>query len=277
MPSPHATLRIPVASLVLALGKPPHRSPVLPDVVRRLEAAEHQVHVVVPRVGDPLPDACAQADAVATRGLDPTILTAWRRHEHQVAFVDRPSAVLRVRDRVTWVGDLAAGGLPVLPQDEVSSWAQVRRLATATGERRVVVKQVDATVGRGAGVHLGDVVDLPPRAPFGGPYVVQRWHGGSGELKLYRYGHQVRALAVSRSRPAMEIVVDGGLRDLADRVAETTGVTMAGIDVLGWPDAPVIIDVNAFPSGRRLRGAAAAIADHLVRAARGDDRTRASR
>lgn len=43
------------AMVVLLLGKPPERSPVLPEVIERLRAGGNDVRVDVPRSGIPLP------------------------------------------------------------------------------------------------------------------------------------------------------------------------------------------------------------------------------
>jgi ribosomal protein S6--L-glutamate ligase len=253
------------------LGKPPGRSPVLGDVVHELRRRGHDV-LIHTDPGRP-PAWLDDAEVVAVRGTSTAVLRALLPAEARgVRFCDPPSRVLTVRDRRAVNARLAAAGIGVPRHGPAASWDEVRLIV----ERRadpVVVKHVSGAIGRGARVLPVRPGELPADPPFPGPYLVEDLVGDvSDEVKLYRIGdHAATFLAdpvVARPVTAAPPLPDrADLGELGARVGRALGLTIFGADVLLAPGGPKVVDVNAFPSCRRLADAVIRIADHLGRLA----------
>lgn len=251
-----------VTTLTLVLGKPPTRSPVLGEVIARLRRrVAVRVHVDDGRV----PAGLADADLVALRGLRTTTLHALEPLEAEgtVAFLDPPSSLLIARDRVRLHDALRGAQVPVPPARRASDWDAVRTVAAASVRGTgIVVKQRDMSVGRSAGVWIGRRADLGDTPPFAGPYVVEPELRPAGpELKLYGIGAHAAAVvpATGELRP-----LGSGHRRLVARVAAASGLSILGIDVVTPVAGPMVVDVNAFPSCRRLPDAATRLTGHLL-------------
>lgn len=206
-------------------------------------------------------------DVVAVRGLRESTLDALAALEHDdVRFCDPPTAVLAVRDRAGVHARLSAVGVRVPGHRIISSWKAVRERA---GHAPVVVKHLVGDVGRGARVVRSDREDLPVEPPFTGPYLAEEYIEARTELKLYRIGDRVATLRLpDGDGDATVIHTPGDLRRLAHRVAAALDLSLCGIDVRPGPDGPTVIDVNPFPSARRIPDSAASVADHLLTLAR---------
>lgn len=247
--------------LGLVLGKPPQRSPVLSEVIATLRDRGIRVELHVQARELSIPVWLSQAHAVALRGLSAPML---RRLENaggdRTRFIDTPTALLSVRDR-TWVhGRLASGGVTVPAHRRATNWSHV--LDTVEGEP-VVVKAIAGAVGRGRQVIASRDGPLPIGAPFPGPYVIEE-HVASDrpEVKLYRFGRRTAALDAATGRRYGDL--PEGFEVLAERVAAALELSMCGIDVLDGPRGPTVVDVNPFPSARRLDDAVSMIAGHLT-------------
>jgi ribosomal protein S6--L-glutamate ligase len=247
-------------SVGLVLGKPPRRSPVLPEIIVRLRRLGVTVRVHVqdrdPRI---VPPWLLGTDVVALRGLRDATLRALLPAERAGArFADPPSALLAARDRASVHDRLAATGIAVPSHRCVGTWSEVGRMA---GTRRVVVKHPSGEVGRSR--HVVAPAGAPPREPpFPGPYLVEdHVAGGSPEVKLYRFGDRVVA---ARAAEGTEVTVPEGHADLAGRVGDALALSMVGIDVLDGPEGPTVVDVNPFPSARRIGHGAMLVSEHLL-------------
>lgn len=258
----------------MVLGKPPERSPVLPEVIARLaDRAAVTVHVPTADVPvDPVGWALPSADLVAVRGLGHPALTALAVLEDAgVRCCNRIAATLAVRDRALVNRLLAAADVPVPAAVEVPTWADA---AVAAAGRSVVVKSADSSRGRGAGVLSAPCGPLPATPPFPGPYLVQEFVPGDGwDRKVYVIGDRVAGLLKRWPRPPDEprhgepFPVTDELAAVARGTGAALGLEVYGVDVIEGPDGPAVVDVNPFPSCAGVPGAAAAIADHLLGAA----------
>jgi ribosomal protein S6--L-glutamate ligase len=256
----------------LVLGKPPGRSPVLGDVVVELRRRGHDVRVHTDR--DRPPRWLDDADAVAVRGTSTTVLRSMLPAEASgVRFCDPPSRVLAVRDRRAVAARLGAADIEVPRHGAAASWDEVRSITDRRADP-VVVKHVDGTVGRGARVLHVRPRELPEDPPFPGPYLVEDLvRGINDEVKLYRIGDHVTAFRADPggTRPILRSHPD--LETLAARIGHALGLTLFGADVLLARRGPQVVDVNAFPSCRRLPDGVSRIADHLARVAAGPPTT----
>lgn len=247
-------------TLGLVLGKAPRRSPVLSEVIAALRDRGARVEVHVQGRDLALPLWLPRAGAVALRGLDaPMLRTLEMAGGGRARFVDTPAALLSVRDRARVHGRLAASGVPVPAHRRATNWSDVLELGEGDP---VVVKAVSGAVGRGRQVIASRDGPLPRGAPFPGPYLVEE-HVASDrpETKLYRFGRRTAAIDATTGRRYGEL--PDGFEGLAERVSAALELTMCGIDVLDGPRGPTVVDVNPFPSAKRLDDAVSMITDHL--------------
>lgn len=245
------------------LGKPPRRSPVLGDLVARLRSGGACVPVHVD--DGSIPVWLSEVDLVANRGVStPTLERLVAGEEAGIPFCDPPTAVLLARDRWRAAARLQAAGVPVPHSDLASSWDEVRLTSAARGSRAVVVKARDGMVGRASRVLVAADGQLPILAPFPGPYHVEDLvAGAASEVKLSRIGSHVAAFRRASTGTIWRQEPPGPWEALALGATDALGLTVAGVDVLPGSDGPVVIDVNPFPSGKRLQDAALRLADHL--------------
>jgi ribosomal protein S6--L-glutamate ligase len=253
-----------VVEVGLVLGKPPRRSPVLGELVTRLRSVGARVSVQVD--DGSIPVWLSDVDLVAHRGVSsPTLELLVTAERAGIAFCDPPSVVLFARDRRQVAARLRAAGVPVPPSAVASTWDEVRAMSASRGPGGMVVKARDGTVGRGTRVLVAGDGRLPILAPFPGPYHLEEFvAGATSEVKLYRIGGHVAAFRRASTGTIWCQEPAGAWEALALRAADALALTVAGVDVLRGSDgAAVVVDVNPFPSGKRLPDAAARLADHL--------------
>lgn len=252
------------------LGKPPARSPVLGALVDHLRDGGDRVLVHVPSRDGGAPPWLAAADVVAIRGLSEPALTALIDAERAgTRFCDPPRAVLAARSRDAVHDRLAAAGLRTPRYGLATRWDEARRVADDADAEQVAVKHRGGEVGRGTRVLVGPASDLPEDPPFPGPYVVEDAVVPDGdEIKLYRIGDHLAAFTLAADGSARPRRTED-LVDVADVAAAALGLSVLGIDLLPGRDGPTIVDVNAFPSCKRLPDADLRLAAHLRSFARG--------
>jgi ribosomal protein S6--L-glutamate ligase len=252
-----------MSAITLMLGKPRERSPVIAEVVDELRARGHDVRCHVPSRVLGLPAWLHDADLVALRGLDAGTLTALAAPElAAVRFLDDPRALLAVRDRAGTAGRLDEAGLSTPAHWPSASWGDVQERSARHGGS-FAIKHVDSSIGRSAQVWLGDAQQVPVRAPFPGPYHLERHLGGGRtEVKLYRVGAHLAGFVI-RGAAATPIEIDDRLREVGVRATDVLGLSLAGLDLLIDDASEFIIDANAFPSCRRLPDAVQRIATYL--------------
>lgn len=246
------------ANVGLLLGKPAHRSPTLDAMRGMLVRRGNEVHVHVPSRTDIEPSWLGRVAVIAVRGLDDVALRALIDSETVARWCDAPAAIDAAQDRDRLAVALEAAGVRTAGPKRRQTWDAVR---ATTMTDTVVVKNARSTVGRGAQVLMARPDQLPLWAPFPGPYTVEHRIVTDGpEHKLYRIGDRTFA---STGGAAHQLHHLDRFTRLADKVAAATRLTVLGIDVLPTADTPVVIDVNAFPSCRRVPDAPRLLADHL--------------
>lgn len=260
--------------ITFVLGKPIHKSPVLPDIAAYLAAEKGlSVDAVAPRepaeIADLLPRLEA-SDLLVLRGLVWPVLDELDRQEQLAErWVNTPGATAAVTDRWYLTQSLEAAGVPVPATRQATEWAEV-----VDAGPEVVVKAADGRRGRSAGVLLPGA-ERPTTPDIHGPWLIQEpAPPGSWEAKCYVVGDSVRVLrrpiqtadtGAPDSGAPEEIPTPGSdLVEVARSAARVAGLALAGVDVLVAPSgAMVVIDINAFPSAARLPGAAAWAGEYL--------------
>ena len=251
--------------VALLLGKPPERSPVIPDVIDCLRRAGADVRTLVP--GDAaLPEWLLDADIAALRGLGRLALTAVAGLEEQgLRCCNSARATLALRDRGLVQRTLDNAGVAVPKAAVVVDTDAARRWAAG---RPVVVKADEGSAGRSAGVAMWSDPSQVEPPPMSGPYLVQEWIQNDGiDRKVYVLGKHTGGLLKARAagrRTGEEFDPSEAELSLARAVGEALGLDVYGVDLVAGPTGLVVVDVNAFPSGAGVPGAAAAIADALL-------------
>ncbi len=267
----------PPVHVAMLLGKPPERSPVVPDVITSLRATGAVVRTHVPGPGASLPGWLEDVDVVALRGLSRQTLAALvQREQRGLRCVNHAHATLTARDRDAVQRLLTDAHLAAPAAATVQDVAQARGWAAG---RPSVVKAAKVDGGRGVGVTMWPAggTEAEPAGP--GPYLVQEWVPGDGvDRKIYVAGSVLGGLLKPRggdARAGRPFSPSPALSDLVLAVGRTLHLDVYGVDVVVGPGGPVIVDVNAFPSCHGVPGAAPVIAGVLLARAEcsGSDRT----
>lgn len=87
--------------------------------------------------------------------------------------------------------------------------------------------------------------------------------GNTSEVKRYQIGGHVTALRRIPRCTTWCQEPAGRWEALAQRAIDAPAPALAGIDVLQGTDGPFVVDVNAFPSNRRLPDAVPLLVDPL--------------
>ena len=261
--------------IAFLLGKPVPAASALAGVLDRLRALPATLTIHHPG-GDSPPPWLFAVDLIVQRGLPlPALETTLPLEQAGVRCCNRIAATIAVNDRALTVQSLAGAGVPVPATVSVAAWAELRE---RTAGRPVVVKTAAERTGRGRGVLVAERGDLPPEAPFDGPYVAQDYVPNDGRVaKVYVAGRQAAGLVKRWPRrhhddhPGAAFAPDPGLVALSRRVGAALGLEIYGVDVLSGPSGPVVVDVNPFPGFRGVPRADRLIADHLTALATGRD------
>jgi ribosomal protein S6--L-glutamate ligase len=258
--------------IAFLLGRPPSRASVLPEVIDRLRAAGSTVEVHVVE-GPPFHlHGLKTADLVVLRGLPPTGLEAARSLEEEgVPCCNSVTSSLVAVDKVKSAGLLAAAGVPTPRTWTCDRWDDVVREAS---RRPIVVKPRGGSGGEGVRF-LPDPLDASPSA-WPPPFLVQeRVDHDSVDRKLYTVGGEVDGVLrrwppqTLRAKLGRPFRPDPAMADLARAAGAALGLELHGVDVVvDTAGRAVVVDVNAFPGYKGVAGAAACLADHLLRRAR---------
>lgn len=250
--------------ITFLVGKPLHRSPVLPDIAAELEVKGFDVAAHVPEPESLIPAGRFDSELFVLRGLADDVLRGLDRLE--LNCVNSPAAMLAVHDRWRVVELLRAAGIPVPATERVPSYDHV----IANRQDRFV-KAVDGTAGRGAGVILPEE-SLPLSEPFDGPYLLQEDVGGTGwEAKLYVFGDEVRGVRrpAHRRSGGQSFPVSDDHALIAQDTARAVGLKLCGVDLVIGETGAYVIDINAFPSAAKLPEAVTVISTFLQNQALG--------
>ncbi|MCZ4123945.1 ATP-grasp domain-containing protein [Streptomyces sp. H39-S7] len=197
--------------------------------------------------------------------------------------VNDARAIRTVRDKALTALVAQQHGLP-MPVTYAAARAEL--FAEVPGEHfPLVVKPAAGSAGRG--VRLVRTPDRLTGGPDGheaasapapeddGLLIAQPYVPNSGtDLKVYCVGGEVFA-AVRASPLRPELAVDERIVPLPREVAELAaeigavfGLDLYGFDVLLGPDGPVVVDINDFPSFRKVPDAVARVARAVLELAR---------
>lgn len=253
--------------IAFVLGKPVRDDSVFPEVFRRLRRCGVPTRVHLPHEADDFtPPWLSGSGLIVHRGLKPATLDALADLERAGSRCCNPVTATRlVQDRYRLLLCLDAAGLPVPRWTLMADWLDVsERIEAGT----VVVKAVDGSRGRGAGVLA--MHEPPEHAPFPGPYIVQERITGDGrDRKLYVVGRTCRGLLKSwpRRNPVADrpFTPEPLLSELALAVGRILDLEIYGVDFVAGETGPRIVDVNVFPGFKGIPGAARLIADHLLK------------
>lgn len=214
----------------------------------------------------PLPTATADARLVVLRDVPVATLAALSSSAPTVPCCNPVKAAASTLDKGETDRLLRAAGVTVPASEVATSWAAV---TAASAGRQLAVKPRTGRDGRGV-VLAGHRTDLPEDAPYPGPYLVQELVPGDGiDRKLYVVGQQV--FGVLRRWPARDLTGKRGRpydptaaeRSTAIRTGEALGLEVFGVDLLGNPDAPVVVDVNPMPGFQGVPGIETHLRDHF--------------
>lgn len=255
-------------SVTLLLGKPPKPGTLLDEVVAQLASQRCTVTVRLPHEEAVEIEDLADQTLVVHRGLHSAVAPLLQEaHARGVALCNPWPADRLLRDRRAWRDVLERAEIPQPPSSTVERWAGVLTVA----EKEHVVAKSFAGPGRGVQVLAGTGRTLPGDAPFAGPYLVESRLASDGtDRKLYLAGDSVRGLLKpstlerEHTTAGTPFQPDDELVDLAGRVRDALGAHVFGVDLIGTPSGPVVVDVNGFPGFRGVVGAARVVSEHLL-------------
>ncbi|MEU5764007.1 hypothetical protein [Nocardia sp. NPDC047648] len=175
-------------------------------------------------------------------------------------------AIRAVRDKARAHLLAARHGLPVPP-----TWAATDAAAFAAVPAQhypLVVKPADGSAGHAIHLITGpeDLHRLcGPRSDqllLGQPYIPNR----GVDLKVYHingrlFGTECSSPLATRTTADRPVRLVSEISDLTHRVADIFGLDLFGLDIVFGPDGPTIVDINDFPSFRRVPGALDLLAD----------------
>ncbi len=259
----------PAPCIAFVLGKPPRAETIFPAVMHDLRQRGFSVHLHLPHEHkDTMPPWLDEAAMIVHRGLRPASLHALAAYESRGRRCINPVEGVRVAlDRWALHERLVQAGLPVPRARLAEDW----KAASAFGEKaHVVLKQRDASRGRGAGTAFLGPGKVPELPLLTGPFLVQDHVAGDGwDRKVYVVGRSVWGLL--KPWPRLDVPhklpfrPSPMLEALALHVGSATGLSIYGVDFIEHDDGSAsIVDVNAFPSFQGIDGAAKSVAGHVV-------------
>ncbi|MFI0895677.1 RimK family alpha-L-glutamate ligase [Streptomyces sp. NPDC020983] len=250
------------------------------EVIRQLAAWGHQVDVLRPggsllRMTDLLHSAAHDAWVLKTVSGGPGLTLLEAAARAGLTTVNDARAIRGVRDKALAAAIGRAGGIPMPP-----TYAAARPELLAEipeSDYPLVVKPADGSAGRA--VHLvatpAVLTALAPELRGEGLLIAQPYVPNSGvDMKVYCIGDDF--YATERRSPLhpdlphreRRVPLPREVAAIAARAGAVYGLDLYGLDVLLAPDGPVVVDVNDFPSFRRVPDAAARVAAAVLGLAR---------
>ena len=254
------------AEVVALARRPLSAHSVLARAFELLQARGVPVRVAVVTEDRPLPPATAGASLVVLRDVPVATLAALSNTGSGVPCCNPVEATASTMDKGETDRLLRAAGVTVPASEVTTSWAAV---TAASAERQLAVKPRTGRDGRGV-VLAAHPTELPKDPPYPGPYLVQQLVPGDGvDRKLYVVGQRV--FGVLRRWPAPDLTWKRGRpydptaaeRSTAIQTGEALGLEVFGVDLLGNPDAPVVVDVNPMPGFQGVPGIETHLSDHF--------------
>ncbi|HEY6002570.1 MAG TPA: hypothetical protein VIV57_06825, partial [Anaeromyxobacter sp.] len=260
--------------MLMAKHPPERKSPIMPEVIRLLEARGATVDVLHP--DDDLVDLASvrvEHDLyVLKSGGDAALSLAGALHAQGAAILNPYPVAAALRDKVVSTRILQRAGVPV-PDSWVTK--DPASLAPLLEAGPLITKPYRGSQGRGIRVvrsaaELG-AADLSD----GGLILAQRFHPPDGEdRKIYCAGGRI--FGVSRVWPprtyedklGQPFTISPELADITRRCGDAFGVDLFGVDVVVSGGVPYVVDMQGFPGFKGVPEAAEHLAAAILGAAR---------
>jgi fructose-1,6-bisphosphatase/inositol monophosphatase family enzyme/glutathione synthase/RimK-type ligase-like ATP-grasp enzyme len=259
---------------MLMVKHPPERkSPIMPEVIRLLEARGATVDVVHPddQLGD-LAEVRVKHDLyVLKSGTEMALSLAGALHAQGATVLNPYPAAAALRDKAISTRILQKAGVPV-PESWVTT--EPERLAPLLAGGPIITKPNRGSQGRGIQI-VRTAADLATVKPEGGMVFAQRFHPPDGQdLKLYGIGrrvfgvHRVWPPKTYEDKLGRPFDVPRELADIALRCADAFGVDVFGVDIILSGGVPYVVDMQCFPGFKGVPDAAPQLAEVIHAAAR---------
>lgn len=247
-------------------------SPIMPEVVRLLEARGSVVEVIYPdeRLTDLGRLEVSHDLYVLKSGTDGALSLAGALHDAGASVLNPYPVAAACRDKIILTQALRRSGAPLPDTFAAGEPTQLEPLLAAGP---IVVKPYRGSQGRGVRV-VREIDELGTLAVGDGPLFAQRFCEPKGrDRKLYRIGEQV--FGVKRVWPVRSyqdklgepFAVSDELRDIALRCGAAFGIDLYGLDVVETDDGPYVVDFSSFPGFKGVPDAAHLLADYVWEAA----------
>jgi glutathione synthase/RimK-type ligase-like ATP-grasp enzyme len=250
------------------------------EVVSRLVAWGHRVDVVRPggsllAMGEAVRAGEHDAWVLKTVSGGPGLTLLEAAAAAGLTTVNDARSIRGVRDKALAAAIGHAAGLPVPP---TYAAARPELLADVPESAYpLVVKPADGSSGRG--VHLvptpARLAELRPELAAHGTLLAQPYvPNGGTDVKVYCVGGEMyateRRSPLHPDHPVRErpVPLTAEVAAIAARTGAVYGLDLYGLDVVLGPDGPVVVDVNDFPSFRRVPEAADRVARAVLALAR---------
>ncbi|MFF2847205.1 RimK family alpha-L-glutamate ligase [Streptomyces sp. NPDC058001] len=190
--------------------------------------------------------------------------------------VNDARSIRGVRDKVRAAVVARSRGLPIPRTYAVPCPEALAELPEA--EYPLIVKPADGSSGRAVRLvrSPGRLAALRPAMAQEGMLIAQPYVPNAGvDLKVYCVGGELfateRSSPLHPDRPQHErrVPLSAEVAGLAEEVGRVYGLDLYGVDVVLGTDGPVIVDVNDFPSFRRVPDATARVGRAVLSLARG--------
>ncbi|MEU5717526.1 hypothetical protein AB0G71_17385 [Streptomyces sp. NPDC020403] len=257
------------------------------DVVRRLKALGHEVDVVRPgdsltRVSEDIQAGTHDAWVLKTVSGGPGLTLLEAAAAVGLTTVNDARSIRSVRDKALTSVIARRHGLPV----PVTYTAPRATLFAGVPQELfpLVVKPAEGSAGRGVRLvadparlaHDGEDAGVGADGRDRGVRLIaQPYVPNSGaDLKVYCLAGELHAtrrrspLHPHREVEERAVPLQAEVASVVTRVGEVFGLDLYGVDIVLGPDGPVIVDINDFPSFRRVPDSVARVADAVLALAR---------
>ncbi|MFI5754895.1 RimK family alpha-L-glutamate ligase [Streptomyces sp. NPDC051569] len=250
------------------------------EVIRQLASWGHRVDVLRPgsslvRLSEAVRAGSHDAWVLKTVSGGPGLTLLEAAAAVGMTTVNDARSIRGVRDKVLAAVVGRGHGLPMPPTYAAARPQSLAEIPEA--EFPLVVKPADGSSGRA--VRLVPSPDrlarLTPELAGEGMLIAQPYVPNSGtDLKVYCVGGELyateRRSPLHPDHPARErhVPLSAEIAGIVAGVGEVYGLDLYGVDVLLGPDGPVIVDVNDFPSFRRVPDAVVRVGRAVLELAR---------
>lgn len=250
------------------------------DVVRQLTAWGHRVDVVWPgrsliRTAEDIRVGRHDAWILKTVSGGPGLTLLEAAAQVGLTTINDARAIRGVRDKALAAVIAAQAGLPV---PVTYAACRVEEFAGLPATHfPLVVKPADGSAGRAVRRYdsLDALVAAGAADQDGGMLIAQPYVPNAGtDLKVYCVdGELYAARRASPLSPGLNVrerrvSVPPEVARIVTEVGAVFGLDLYGVDVLLGPDGPVVVDINDFPSFRRVPQAISRVAGAVLRLAR---------